>query len=73
MKQEKKYRNKVISPINDNYKTITELRTEDLKRMKNLYKKTGQVVFSETDHWVRVGNETFNGVSREEFKKIVGE
>ena len=47
--------------------------TRNKDKIRELWKATGKVEFSVTDHYVTVGGVTFNGVSRELFAKFITE
>lgn len=61
------------STINDfgiSYPRYLEKTKEDIKKNYKLYKN---VEFSKTNHYVRINGVCYNGISKEEFKKIIKE
>lgn len=52
--------------------TYSSIRESDIKRMKQRYALSQEIVGTPMDHYVIVGGETFNGFGLKEAKKILG-
>lgn len=55
------------------YQNCCNYHAAQKQQMKAAYKRTHQVEFSKTDHWVRVGGVIYNGITKEEFNKVIEE
>lgn len=47
-------------------------RKLEAQRIRTKYAKTNTIIYSKTDNWVRIDNETFNGWSRKEVDNLLG-
>lgn len=51
--------------------TYSSIRENDIKRLKNKYAISEEIIGSKMDHYVIVDGEIFNGFGLEEAKKIL--
>lgn len=51
--------------------TYSSIRENDIKRLKNKYAISEEIIGSKMDHYVIVSGEIFNGFGLEEAKKIL--